>query len=892
MSRPPDDDLTRRPTTGPTRAVTPFAPRTGGAATSAGRFTPGAIIAGRYRLVALLGRGGMGEVYRADDLTLDQTVALKFLPDRAARDARTGADDEGPEDAEHLAQFHGELRIARQVSHKNVCRLYDLGEANGRRFLTMEYVDGEDLGALLRRIGRFPQDRAIAIARQLCAGVAAAHERGVIHRDLKPANVMIDGDGNVRITDFGIATATADSSAGLAGTPQYMAPEQLTGSPASVKSDIYALGLILFEIFTGNRAHDAKTLNELKALHDTGTVTTPSSIVRDLDPAVERIILRSLDRDPAKRPASALAVAAALPGADPLAAALAAGETPSPDLLAAAGETDAMPLPVAGWLAAAFALGLAVFAGIAPRATVSGLTPLEKPPAVLADRAEQILASVGYTATDEADHDSGFAFASDYLQWIESSSQSPNRWDELSSARPGAIFFWYRTSPRELVPVRSGSTVTMTDPPELVTDMRTVALDTRGRLREFRAVPPQLDTDAPSAGAPDWKPLFDAAGLDVAAFTSVASMWTPPHFADARLAWEGAYPERRDIRVRVEAASYRGRPVSFFIIGPWTRPTRMIVAPITSLQRMLSSVTLLVWFGALVAAAFLARRHVRSGRADRRAAIRLALWLVVGFTVSWAIGSHHVSTVNTEINQFFAGLGIALYLGGTLWVLYLALEPYARRLWPDGLLGWTRLFAGHVRDPRVGRDVLIGCLFGIVNSLIEAARLRVLPLTGRPMPDPTLGQDLSLLRGPEYIVRQLAGWFYGSLETAFLVALLFCGLRFVLRRDWLAGAAVILVLVALGDNGQAILGGLGVNTLFFVLRYGTLLFALVRFGLLVVVTGLVVDAALTGVPFPAHYSGWSAAPAVWTMVLVSGVTAFGLYTARAGQPRLRNRGQG
>jgi serine/threonine-protein kinase len=400
----------------------------------------------------------MGEVYRADDLTLDQTVALKFLPARVTRDARNGAD---VEDAERLAQFHGELRIARQVSHKNVCRLYDLGEANGRRFLTMEYVDGEDLGALLRRIGRFPQDRAIAIARQLCAGVAAAHERGVIHRDLKPANVMIDGEGNVRITDFGIAiaaTASADSSAGLAGTPQYMAPEQLAGSPASVESDIYALGLILFEIFTGKRAYDAKTINELKALHDTGTVTTPSSIVHDLDPAVERIIVRSLDRDPAKRPASAIAVAAALPGADPVAAALAAGETPSPDLLAAAAETDAMSLPLAGGLAAAFALGLAVFAAIAPRATVSGLTPLEKPPAVLADRAEQILASVGYAAADEADHDSGFAFASDYLQWVESSSQSPNRWDELSSARPGAIVYCgrgvSRAAPRAVGPCR------------------------------------------------------------------------------------------------------------------------------------------------------------------------------------------------------------------------------------------------------------------------------------------------------------------------------------------------------------------------------------------------------------------------------------------------------
>src|SRR6266576_3036541 len=133
-------------------------------------YAPGAVVAGRYRLVSLLGRGGMGEVYRADDLTLDQPVALKFLPEAVAADPQT------------LAQFHNELRTARQVSHKNVVRLYDLGEAaGGRRFLTMEYVDGEDLASLIRRIGRIPPDKAVDVARQLCAGVAAAHERGVLH---------------------------------------------------------------------------------------------------------------------------------------------------------------------------------------------------------------------------------------------------------------------------------------------------------------------------------------------------------------------------------------------------------------------------------------------------------------------------------------------------------------------------------------------------------------------------------------------------------------------------------------------------------------------------------------------------------------------------------------
>ncbi len=227
-----------------------------------------------------------------------------------------------------------------------MCRLYDLGEAGGHRFLTMEYVDGEDLASLLRRIGRLPHDKAVQIARQLCAGIAAAHERGVIHRDLKPANVMIDGEGDVRITDFGIATAKSDGRREFVGTPQYMAPEQFAGGAASIKSDIYALGLILFEVFTGRRAQESKTLEDLKRFHQTGTHTTPSSIVRDLDPGVERVILRCLERDPERRPASALVVAAALPGGDPLAAALAAGETPSPDVLAAAGESEALGV---GW---------------------------------------------------------------------------------------------------------------------------------------------------------------------------------------------------------------------------------------------------------------------------------------------------------------------------------------------------------------------------------------------------------------------------------------------------------------------------------------------------------------------------------------------------------------
>jgi serine/threonine-protein kinase len=240
---------------------------------------------------------------------------------------------------------------------------------------------------LLRRIGRIPQDKAIDIARQLCAGLAAAHERGVLHRDLKPANVMIDGDGNVRIADFGLAVAEGDVAASRAGTPQYMAPELLAGGQPSIKTDLYALGLVLFEMFTGRRAYDAKTLKELVRLQQSGAISTPSSVVRDLDPAVERVILRCLEHDPILRPGSALAVAAALPGGNPLAAALAAGETPSPEMVAAAGETSAFSAARGLSLLALIILGLLAAAALSDRTLLIARIPLDKTVDALEDRA-------------------------------------------------------------------------------------------------------------------------------------------------------------------------------------------------------------------------------------------------------------------------------------------------------------------------------------------------------------------------------------------------------------------------------------------------------------------------------------------------------------------------
>ena len=258
-----------------------------------GRFLPGTKVADRYRIVSLLGRGGMGEVYRADDLRLGQTVALKFLPPELAQDAK------------RLEYFHNEVRLARQISHPNICRVYDIGEVDGQHFISMEYIDGEDLKTLLHRIGRLPNDKGVQIAQQLCSGLSAAHSAGVLHRDLKPANIMIDGQGQARITDFGLAASSPDGAdvIGMSGTPAYMAPEQLLRGQTSIQSDIYSLGLLLYELFTGKAAHEAQSLQELKRLHEESSgPSSPSEHEPSLDPSVERVIKRCLAHDVSARP--------------------------------------------------------------------------------------------------------------------------------------------------------------------------------------------------------------------------------------------------------------------------------------------------------------------------------------------------------------------------------------------------------------------------------------------------------------------------------------------------------------------------------------------------------------------------------------------------------------
>ena len=401
-----------------------------------------------------------------------------------------------------------------------------------------------------------------------------------------------------------------------AGTPQYMAPEQLAGEAASIRSDIYALGLVLFEIFTGRRAYDAKSLQELRALQDSGAVTTPSSVVRDLDPAIERAILRCLERDPQRRPGSALAVAAALPGGDPVAAALAAGETPSPEMLIAAGESEAVPVGRAlAWAVLAFA-AIGAFAAASVRASIPALVPLDKPPEVLIDRVEQMTTAFGYD-NSSADRAFGFMVPPDYPAWARRTSTQPNWWNTFSNGSPPALVFWYRTSPRPMAPLRPVASVSPTDPPLDVSGNAEPhhrhARPPRGVSRVAAAVRRRDVARAAAelaAALRRGRPGFDSVQRRSRLSGRRATSRTRAPHGKAR------WSDRPDVTVRVEAASYRGKPTSFYIVGPWTRPSRMEPLRQTTVQLVSGILDLVVWNAALIVA-ILARAAQRESQPRR-----------------------------------------------------------------------------------------------------------------------------------------------------------------------------------------------------------------------------------------------------------------------------------
>ncbi len=820
--------------------------------------------------MALAGRGGMGEVYRAEDLKLSQVVAIKFLPETLSQDAVA------------LSRFHSEVRIARQVSHPNVCRVFDVGEAEGVMFLTMEYVDGEDLASVVRRIGRLSPDKASDVARQLCAGLAAAHERGVVHRDLKPANVMLDGAGKIRITDFGLAGIAASMQGAeiRAGTPAYMAPEQLAGLEVTPQSDIYSLGLILYEILTGKRVFEASTLPELLKLRQTGTLSNPSTLVRDLDPLLERVILRCLENDPKKRPATTLQVAAALPGGDPLVAALAAGETPSPQMVAAAGETSGLAPRIAVLCLASVILGIALLIAVSIRENGLERIHPENSPEVLAKKSREIISSLGY-AGRPADKADGFDYDNDFLDYLAKDHSQHPHWDRVLSEPPPVLQYWFRQSPREMIPQGfwgasfTPNVVTFADPPAILSGMINLQLDPEGHLVYFQAIPPEKEASPlVTSPPPDWLLLFSAAGLKLSEFHSAEPVWDSLAAADTRLAWDGVWPGSGR-PLHVEAAARRGKPVFFSLTGPWTKPKRMSQAEQSRADKASQMIGLSVAFIVLAASLLLAHRNYSRGKGDTQGAFRIACIMFALELAVCALRSHFIPTM-AAVGLVIFGLSTALFVSAVTWVFYLALEPHVRRIWPQTIISWSRFISGRWRDPLVGRDLLFGVILGIAWDLVFALGNFVEMRAGSA----PLLPNSEILAG----VRETAALglvnVIGSIRTTLIFFFLLILLRVLVKNRWLAAGIFVLLLTVPRFLGS---DHLLIDAPVLLIIYSIAAFAVVRFGLIVLVVGVFCADAFLNVLVTMDFSSWYAGRSLSVVIAFLLIAAWGFYTSLAGQ---------
>jgi hypothetical protein len=500
-------------------------------------------------------------------------------------------------------------------------------------------------------------------------------------------------------------------------------------------------------------------------------------------------------------------------------------------------------------------------------------SPIGDPPDALRSHAREISKSLGYAElpVDSAD---GVVLKQDYLRYMGEHDPSPARWDKMRTSGPGAYRFWYRQSPRYFETVEH---IEVDRPALDVSGMASLYLDMAGKLHWFIGVPPQREQQGTANPKADWTIAFRHAGLDIANFQPAVSSWIPLHAYDERAAWDGVDVANTQEKIHVEAAAFHGKLVYFETIYPWDSPLRQEVPAQSRGDRLLTfiliAITLVVMFGSVM----LARRNLRLGRGDRRGATRIAFFYLIAEMLVWLFSEHHNGVVGREFGLFFLSLALALMNAVFLWLLYVALEPFIRKRWPDWIISWNRLLVGDYRDPLVGRDVLVGCVIGASITLLQLLSRSVPRWLGRPM-------WLSITPASETLdEHSFFGRFLGELSAGlfFSFVCVFLLLLFVsvVRRESLALGGLWFLLAVI----SVLLSNAGPQMIpFTVIPAFLVIFAMKRFGLLALTSTLFV--AHLGIFFPitTEFTAWYARDFLIALVIVLALAAFAFYVSLGG----------
>ena len=482
----------------------------------------------------------------------------------------------------------------------------------------------------------------------------------------------------------------ADEITPVAGTPAYMAPEQVNGSRAHCPDRSLRTRAVMYEAFTGRRAITARNADERRQSATTSEPVPPSEFVHDLPPSIERVIIECLNPDSTARPASALVIAAALPGDNPIAAALAAGRLPSAEMIAASRDEHVPSAALAWTLFVAFMAAVLLFASL--NGHMLNRMGLTTAPAVLVAQA-RAFAREAHPAAVAGDTAYWFTWQQSYLQQALNLDPTVRLRATRDAGQLADLRFIYRQSPYPLAVGNVFGAVLYRDPPADVSRMVDVNLDLNGRLLRLVVVPDIHVESSQAAPEIDWNPWISRAGLADASLRPVPPVWTPPVSSDKRQAWEGEHPQRAGDRIHVTAASFHGRPVYFDVIDANAGSGQPVRVEHGAWLLHDTPARVFLVLTVLGASILLARRHLLRGQGDRRGAVRLGL-IVLSLQAVAMVRADHVADVANEYFLLTRLIGWSLYSAMFAAMLYLAFEPFVRRRWPMMLIAWTRSTVG------------------------------------------------------------------------------------------------------------------------------------------------------------------------------------------------------